>query len=458
MDITQDDLLKMVSDAAKAGAEEAVRAVNTVDDTARPGGGASQKPAVPNVAVRSHRLSIGRAIRGARLGWKKAGAQLEKDFTDATRAMYPDAGNDIEYGDFSWPTSIESAYNVLEDAAFRNVENRKEFTELAVRAISEGTPTTSATGGGVLTPIAFLQDQFVFALTSPVAVLNCPGVDVIPISTPVVSLPRESVAATASTVAEAGVLSPSDPTFAQQVITAKKIYGYKQFSNELLADANPALMGYLSRTVGRDVGLQKDSQFLTGSGSGNNLTGITNVSGITTIANLPATNGQNPTYDTLTQQIWALRRANVEPNAWVMHPAAGQALAQVKDSAGRPLFLDGSLYQLGGAQAPIAANGAGFQSANANQQVARGMLLGLPVFFTSQLSITQTQGTSTNCTTIYLGNFNYCKILERLAVDIAVSEHIYFTTDQTAVRAIWRGAIALTQPAAFESIGGYTVN
>src|ERR1035437_8770533 len=140
-----------------------------------------------------------------------------------------------------------------------------------------------------------------------------------------------------------------------------------------------------------------------------------------------------------------------------MHPAVGQALALVKDSAGRPLFLDGQFYQRGGSPASIAANGAGFQSSGYTSNVARGMLLGYPVFFSNQLSITQTQGTSNNCTTIYLGNFNYFKVLERQAVDIAVSEHILFTTDQTAVRAIWRGNIVLEQPAAFLATAGFTV-
>lgn len=456
MDITPEALKQLVKEANTEAAAEAVRAINTVAPEDRPGGGAGKAEA-PHINLRRNRMpSLGNALRAAKLGsWKKAGAELEKDFTEATRAMYPDFGKDVEQGDFSWPTTWQAYYDVLEEGAIRTEDS--SFQKAAYRALTEGSPTTSASGGGVLTPIAFLQDQFVTALTSPVAVLNVPGTDVIPITNPVVSLPRESTAATATTASEAATLSASDPSFSQQVITAKKVYGYRQFSNELLADANPALMSFLSRTLGRDVGLQKDFQFLAGPGTGSSLQGIAGYSGLTTVTGLPATNGQNPTYDTLIQQIWALRRANVEPNAWVMHPAAAQALALVKDSAGRPLFLDGSLYQLGGAQIPIAANGAGFQASGYTPNVARGMLLGYPVYFSTQLSITQTQGSASNCTTIYLGNFNYCRILERQAVDLAVSEHILFTTDQTAVRAIWRGAIALTQPGAFVATAGFTV-
>ena len=49
------------------------------------------------------------------------------------------------------------------------------------------------------------------------------------------------------------------------------------------------------------------------------------------------------------------------------------------------------------------------------------------------------------------------KILERAAIDIAISEHILFTTDQTAMRAIWRGSLALTQPTAFAAVAGFIV-
>ncbi len=138
-----------------------------------------------------------------------------------------------------------------------------------------------------------------------------------------------------------------------------------------------------------------------------------------------------------------------------MHSALAQALSLVKDSVGYPLFRDASAYALGGIQAPLAAGG--FGSQNYSLQVAKGSLLNLPVYFSNQLSITQVQGSASTGTTLYCGDFNYCRVLERQAVDIAVSEHINFTTDQTAVRAIWRGALALTQPAAFSATAGFLV-
>jgi HK97 family phage major capsid protein len=459
MEITQADLEKMVTEAAAKGATEAVRSLNPVKEEDRPGG---PKPVEkPNVIVHRPRpLNMARAVNALRYGsWKKASAELEKDFTEATRAMFPftAAPNEKDEGgnSFSWPANVDAYRAVLSEGSFKDTDS--EFQKMAVRAMTEGTPTTTVAGAGALTPIQYLQDEFVLALTSAVVIQNIPGVETIPITSPVVALPRESTAATSTIVAEAGTLTASDPTFTQQTFTTKKIYGYKQYSNELLADANPALNAYLGRTLARDVALQKDYQFLVGSGSGANLTGLASYSGLTTPtgSGIPVTNGFPATYDSIVQMIWALRRVNAEPTAFVMHPALGQFLATIKDAAGRPLFLDGNMYSLGGANMPISTVGASTWTYPA---AARGTILNVPVFFSTQLSYTATLGTATaNTTSAFIGNFNFCKILERAAVDIAISEHILFTTDQTAMRAIWRGSLALTQPTAFAVVPGFVV-
>ena len=78
MEITQEDLAKLVEDAAKKGAESAVRAVNTVDEKSRPGGGKSAKSDLgSNVNIsRPRSLNIGRALRGALIGWKRSGCSM----------------------------------------------------------------------------------------------------------------------------------------------------------------------------------------------------------------------------------------------------------------------------------------------------------------------------------------------------------------------------------------------
>ena len=71
-----------------------------------------------------------------------------------------------------------------------------------------------------------------------------------------------------------------------------------------------------------------------------------------------------------------------------------------------------------------------------------------------RIPISLTQGTSLNATFAILGDFNFAKILRRQAVEIAIADQIYFTSDQVAVRVSTRSALALTVPAAFMKQSG----
>ena len=118
------------------------------------------------------------------------------------------------------------------------------------------------------------------------------------------------------------------------------------------------------------------------------------------------------------------------------------------DGTGTWVYTNGKRYQftvyIGGVRARFWVND-GSQS----------YLLGsIPLWFSSQLLITNTVGTSTDCTTAIIGNSGNVLILERSGIEIAYSEHIYFTTDESAVRAIGRAAVAILQPSAVESITG----
>ena len=78
----------------------------------------------------------------------------------------------------------------------------------------------------------------------------------------------------------------------------------------------------------------------------------------------------------------------------------------------------------------------------------------LPVYTTTNLQITLTVGSSTDCTTAIMFDASQMVILERSGIEIAVSRDIAFNTDQTAVRAIGRTAVATLQPLSVELITG----
>ena len=443
MEITTDQLEKLVSEAAAKGAESAVRSLNTVDESARPGQGAT-----PNIVLnRPQRPSISRAIRAVRRGtWK--GAELERDLSQATAELFGkgfrgegDGEDDSATGDgFMLPTTPLAYAHVLEQTAIRTPASA--FGQMAVRALAEGANavTIGGSGTGGLVPVQFLQDEFVLALTSAVALRNMPEVRVVPVNSNVVELPRESANAAAAAVAENGTITPNDPTLAVQEFALKKQARLQLFSNELLADSNPAIDRFITQTLGRDIGLFQDSQFLEGSGSGANVKGLRNYSGLTTSSWTAATNGSTPGADDLVKLPYDIFKANARNSAFIMHPRTLQNIALLKDAQGRYMFTDNSVW--GGPQLQVTKDGFTYPSA------AIGKLMGYPVYMSTQVLINETQGSSSAATHIIYGDFSKVLILERQAVNIFTSEHYVMNADQTAVRVTARSTVAVTQPTA----------
>lgn len=440
MELTTEQLEKLVTDAAKSGAEAAVRAVNTVDPEARPGG-AGTGAAAPNINFnRPQRPSITRAIRAMKEGsWK--GAELERDLSQATRSLFGGHGDDAIDDNatgigFQLPTSPMAYAHVLEETGIRTPASK--FGEYAVRALAEG--TAALTPGSALVPIQYLQNEWVLALTSAIVVRNMPEVQVIPVNSNVIELPRESAAAAAAVYAENATLTPNDPTLAVQEFPIKKQARLQLFSNELLADSNPAIDRVVMQMLARDIALIQDTQYLAGSGSGSNLTGLRNYSGLTTSSWTAATNGSTPAGDDLVKLPFDIFKANARPTSFVMHPRTLQAIATLKDANGRYLFTDNSVW--GGPQLQVTKDGFTYPSA------AVGKLLGYPVYMSTQISIAETQGSSSAATYILYGDFSKVLLLERQAAEIFTSQHYAMNADQTAVRVTARTGIAVTQPKA----------
>ena len=438
--------------SATAAAEAAVRAIKASPDNApapgdRPGGTGA------NVNLnRPQRLSLARTITALRdHSW--TGAELERDFVQATRSLYPIP--DADGNSAILPATRTAFGHVLEESAINLVEGKfRDFAVRyapAVRDAGEG----SAAAGGALVPAQYLQDLFTLSLQTAVAFRNAPGVDTIPVRSNLVYHPRETVMPTSAAYAEAGVIAESDPTFAQQSITIRKQASLNKFSNELLADATPEYEAYIARSITRSVALLQDFQFLEGPGTGANVVGLGSYAGLTA-GYAPATNGDSYSAagaaDKLIDLVFLARAAGWEPSAWIMHPRTLQSLSKLKDTNNR--YILESIGGNFGAPRVIPDAGALQTNIGPNPAVWRAMLLGYPVLLTSQLPINETQGTSLNASHVYLGDFNFARVLERQAIEIAMADQIYFTTDQTAVRAAARSAVLLTAPAAFIKQGG----
>lgn len=447
-----------VQDVVKAAVAAAIKDINVPDPSQRPA--APAQPAVNVNRNRPHRPSITRVVRALGMqSWK--GAELERDICQATADIYAvkDSGDDDRTPGYGTeiPSSFDAYANVLEQAEIRTPASAqpgfKEFVsrnldriygmqEAAVKALAEGTPTASTSGAGAITPIQYLTDQFVLALTSAIVLKNMPEVLTVPVTGPTLELPRESAAASAAVYAENSTITPNDTTLALQEFPIRKLARLQLFSNELLADSNPAIDAVVNRMLARDYALLADTQYLDGAGTGSNIKGIRNYSGLTTSSWTAATNGSTPAADDLINMVFDIYGANANPTAFVMHPRTFKNIVKLKDASGRYLFTSYATW--GG---PRMQSIPGTNMTYPSKAV--GDLNGIPVYLSTQILTNETQGSSNVATHIIYGDFNRCLILERQSINLFMSQHYAMNADQTAIRVTGRTTVALTQPTAF---------
>lgn len=430
--LTADQVENLVSTAVAAG----IKAANTVDPEERP----AAAKAAPAFHKRRGLPSFDRALKAAGTDdWSNAG--FERDVQKAARELW-DPKQDwglSKYG-VLWYKSPQEALALFDYMGEREATKEMDRVDSAIKAMSESLTVSisGGTAGGLLVPPEFRQDLFAYALTPQVALRRVPGVTVLPVNSNIVRFPRESSRAGASQASEAGSLSSADATLAAQQIVIEKQYAFRRWSSELSADAQPAFSAFLNQTVIRDLGVQQDIQYLRGTGSTPQITGLLNYSSLTTGPSL-GTNGRSVTHDDFIEAVYLLENANVSnPDFVIAHPRTLNTLRKSKDGVGR--------YQWTPQGQPVAGGAPG-----APDLMVAGYL---PAFKTTNLTITETAGSSTDCSTAIVGDSSQVFILERSGVEVAFSEHLYFSTDELAVRAISRSSLVLLQPAAVTLITG----
>jgi len=467
---------KAAKSASKESADKALRAAkksatNAVNPASRPGGGGSS-----NVNLNKPvRISLSKMIQAIGAN-SYQGAELERDFAQAVQGII--LRDDHESGTaFALPTT-RSAFMKVIDQANINVGQPKRLHEWAARAAESETRALAmlisgnvhgaqqairdanegTVGAGLaLVPPEYLQQLYTLSIQTSVAFANAPGVTRIPVNSNLIYFPRETVMPTSGAYAEAATITPSDPTFGQQTITIKKQAAYNQFSNELLADSTPEYEAIIGKSLARSLGLRQDYEYLEGDGTGAHVLGLAHYTGGTT-GYTPGTNGDawgqpwNASYpagvDFPLQMLGFARRAGWEPNAMIAHPdVMSFGLARSTDANGRYLLESiGGVY---GAPIPVPNVGALPTQITYQSPPWKAMLFGAPFLMTAQIPQTVTVGSKSDTGSVFMGDFNFAHILERQAIELAKSDQILFTTDQTAVRVTARTAIVLLAPAAF---------
>lgn len=290
---------------------------------------------------------------------------------------------------------------------------------------------TGSTNGGAFTPSEFAG--FFFGKLAATSVGLRSGFRVIRTGRDSLVVPRWTADTTAAWYSEGGTISSSDATADQITATPRKLAALQAISNEALADSNPALLDVVAAGLVRSIGAKLDLGFFEGSGSAPEIRGLKNVSGIGSDA-LGTTDGAVPTsLDEIADAIGALAAANANPGAIVMHPRTWTTLSKLKE------LTTGSNKSL--LQDTLA------------QGITRS-LYGVPVHLTSQISIAETQGGSSDCSSIYV--FDPAEVVAVIREDVRVEKDSsrLFNTDQSEIRAIMRADLVVPNPTAVFRIYG----
>ncbi len=230
----------------------------------------------------------------------------------------------------------------------------------------------------------------------------------------------------ANWVAAGGTLTETQPTFEQVEYTIRKLAGFTEVENEVLADSAIGIEALLSRLFARTVASMEDYAFLRGLGAAEPL-GILNAAVAIGIA--PATNDIFAYADSLTMRS---RYKSAGGNAvWAIHPG---------------IWPDIGIFEVG-------TGGAVWQS-NVEGPLGQS-LLGFKIVESEHLPQDDNSGA------VLLADFSAYLILDRMQMAVAFSEHAAFTTDKGTWRFVKRldgqpwmsGAITLADPQ-----GSFTVS
>jgi HK97 family phage major capsid protein len=237
---------------------------------------------------------------------------------------------------------------------------------------------------------------------------------------------KETVATNAAAAVAEGAAKPASTlNFAAVDEPVKKVATTLKVTDEMFSDV-PALRSYIDNRLLLFVQIQQEAQIASGSGSGANLTGILNRSGLTAAQAKGADTGPDAIYKDITK----IRIASfLDPDAIVMHPTDWQNIRLAKDANGQ--------YYGGGP----------FTGAYGNGGMPGDQLWGLRVVVTQAM----TAGTA------LIGAFGTAAQVFTnggLRVEATNSNEDDFLTNLIAIRAEVRMALAVYRPSAFSTVTG----
>ena len=214
-------------------------------------------------------------------------------------------------------------------------------------------------------------------------------------------LPTVTAISTSGSVAAAGTVAESNPTFSSITLNAYKYGAIVNVANELVSDAGFNLTGYIAQQLGESLGVQTNTVLtntLVGA-AGSVVTGGTAVSGAFT-------------YENLIDLVYGIAdgaRAIPSGLGFMMAKSGLAAARKLKDGAGNYIWLDNAV----------------------NGQPAQ--LLGYPVYENGAIP-----AVATGAKSVLFGHLPSFKARVAGGVQVAQSTDFAFNTDVTAYRGLIR--------------------
>lgn len=293
---------------------------------------------------------------------------------------------------------------------------------------------TGASGAGAAFTPAENSATFIDLLSAQ-SVFLASGVQQITTDRDSLVIPRLTADTTSGWFSEGDTISSSDLAGDSVTAIPRKLAALQTITSEVLADSFPSILQITAQSMVRSIGLKLDLGAFEGSGTAPEVRGLKNVSGIGSIS-MGTDGAAFASLDHFADAIGQIEAANAHAGAIVMHPTVWTSLSKLKELAS-------------GSNKPLLQ-----ESAGSGSQGLQRSIYGVPVYLSSQLSVTETQGASSLAASVYVYDPTTLFFVRRTEVQVVQNPYSKFAQDSTDVRAIVRADIVAAHAPAIVRIKG----
>jgi len=323
------------------------------------------------------------------------------------------------------PDPIPAGGLILEDRTAADQQPTVETRVLeALRGVARGEARDLSTSSVANVSPPELS-EYLFQRLRPASVALLSGITTLSTDREQIIWPKLTQDVTPAFVAEGALIPESDPAFQNLTAVPRKISVRTVISNEVVDDSVPAITDVLSANIALRLALKLDLAVFEGDGTANSITGLKNTAGIQTVS--MGTNGSTfSNLDPFADAIGLLNSVNAGGEyVVVMSPAVWQALSKIKvgSAFNTPLLTAPEIY-------------------------------GAPIYVTSQLSSTETQGTASTTMSAYIYAPSQLVLVRRMDATIEFDRSRLFDHDQSEMRGKLRADLLVPNPEAVVRIVG----